>query len=97
MSWKNEIRKNIRGRGGKETPTHSLIATKIQDKVTFVYPHHDCDDDHCMPYPSALQVAGGIHFRDIGASYTPYKVASIQSIATTSVDSNKQVGSKSVK
>jgi len=39
-----------RGRGGKETPTHSLIATKIQDKV-----------------------AGGIHFRDIGASYTPYK------------------------
>ena len=27
---------DIRGRGGKETPTHSLIATKIQDKVTFV-------------------------------------------------------------
>ena len=26
----------IRGRGGKETPTHSLIATKIQDKVTFM-------------------------------------------------------------
>ena len=41
---------------------------------------HDCDDDHCMHYPHH-QVAGGIHFRDIGASYTPYKVASIHSKA----------------
>ena len=90
---------DIRGRGGKETPTHSLIATKIQDKVTFVILITivtmiiDALSVRIIRWLEAftLETLG------LPTPHTRWHQYTRQSIATTSVDSNKQVGSKSVK